>query len=136
MAGSTLSRSGKLRKLLKAAQSQPAILEAMERPAEKAKPWYEYRPIFVTDRRIREGTEFWLAHRQALDRASVRRGVPPEYLAAILGRRDLLRPAHRVLPRARRARHAGLRLSAARQVLPRRARAVSPADPRYPDSIL
>jgi membrane-bound lytic murein transglycosylase B len=74
-----------LRKWLSAAQTQPAILEAMERPAEKAKPWYEYRPIFLNDRRIREGTEFWLAHRQALDRASVRSGVPPEYLAAILG---------------------------------------------------
>src|ERR1700683_1442729 len=74
-----------LRKLLGAAQSQPAILEAMDRPAEKAKMWYEYRPIFLTERRIREGTEFWLAHRQELDRASVRSGVPPEILAAILG---------------------------------------------------
>lgn len=75
----------KLRKLLKAAQSQPAILQAMERPAEQAKPWYEYRAIFLNDRRIREGTEFWLAHRQDLDRASVRSGVAPEYIAAILG---------------------------------------------------
>jgi membrane-bound lytic murein transglycosylase B len=74
-----------VRKWLSAAQSQPAILEAMERPAEKAKPWYEYRPIFLNDRRIREGTEFWLAHRQALDRASLRSGVPPEYLAAVVG---------------------------------------------------
>jgi membrane-bound lytic murein transglycosylase B len=74
-----------VRKWLVAAKSQPAILEAMEKPAEKAKPWYEYRPIFLTDRRIREGTEFWLAHRQELDRASVRSGVPPEILAAILG---------------------------------------------------
>jgi membrane-bound lytic murein transglycosylase B len=74
-----------LKKWIGAAQSQPAIVEAMERPAEKAKLWYEYRPIFVSDRRIREGTEFWLAHRQQLDRASVRSGVAPEYLAAILG---------------------------------------------------
>ena len=74
-----------LRKLLKAAQSQPAIIEAMDRPAEKSKPWFEYRPIFVSERRIREGTDFWIAHRQALDRASVRSGVAPEYLAAILG---------------------------------------------------
>jgi membrane-bound lytic murein transglycosylase B len=74
-----------LRKLLKAAQSQPAIIDAMDRPAEKAKPWYDYRPIFVTERRIREGTDFWIAHRQALDQASIRSGVAPEYLAAILG---------------------------------------------------
>ena len=57
----------------------------MDRPAEKAKLWYEYRPIFVSERRIREGTEFWVAHRQDLDRASIRSGVAPEYLAAILG---------------------------------------------------
>src|SRR5579862_2657403 len=74
-----------LRKLLAGAQSQPSILEAMERPAEKAKLWYEYRPIFVSERRIREGTEFWIAHRQELDRASISSGVAPEYLAAILG---------------------------------------------------
>jgi membrane-bound lytic murein transglycosylase B len=74
-----------LRKILKAAQSQPAIIEAMDRPAEKSKPWSEYRPIFLTERRIREGTDFWLAHRQALDQASIRSGVAPEYLAAILG---------------------------------------------------
>jgi membrane-bound lytic murein transglycosylase B len=74
-----------LRKLLGSAQSQPAILQAMERPAEKAKPWFEYRALFLNDRRIREGTEFWLAHRQELDRASVRSGVAPEYIAAILG---------------------------------------------------
>lgn len=74
-----------LRKLLAAAQYQPAILEAMDRPAEKAKLWYEYRPIFVSEKRIREGAEFWLAHRQDLDRASISSGVAPEYLAAILG---------------------------------------------------
>jgi membrane-bound lytic murein transglycosylase B len=74
-----------LRKLLNAAQSQQAILDAMEKPAEKAKQWFEYRPIFLTERRIKEGTDFWLAHRQALDQASVRSGVAPEYLAAILG---------------------------------------------------
>ena len=74
-----------LRKLLKSAESQPAILEAVSKPAEKAKLWYEYRPIFLNERRIREGTEFWIAHRQALDQASIKSGVAPEYLAAILG---------------------------------------------------
>jgi membrane-bound lytic murein transglycosylase B len=85
MAATTSFKKRQLRKLLKSAQSQPAIIEAMDRPAEKAKPWFEYRPIFVTERRIREGVDFWTAHRQALDQASVRSGVAPEYLAAILG---------------------------------------------------
>jgi membrane-bound lytic murein transglycosylase B len=85
MADTSTFKKRQLRKLLKAAQSQPAIIEAMDRPAEKAKPWFEYRPIFLTERRIREGTDFWIAHRQELDQASVRSGVAPEYLAAILG---------------------------------------------------
>ena len=74
-----------LKKLLKAADSQPAIIEAMSKPAEKAKLWFEYRPIFLTEKRINEGTEFWIAHRQALERAGAQSGVAPEYLAAILG---------------------------------------------------
>jgi membrane-bound lytic murein transglycosylase B len=85
MAGTTSFKKRELRKILKAAKTQPAILEAMDRPAEKAKPWFEYRPIFMTEKRVQEGTDFWLAHRQALDQASVRSGVAPEYLAAILG---------------------------------------------------
>jgi membrane-bound lytic murein transglycosylase B len=85
MADTSSFKKRQLRKILKAAQSQPNIIEAMDRPAEKAKPWSEYRPIFITERRIREGTDFWIAHRQALDQASIRSGVAPEYLAAILG---------------------------------------------------
>jgi membrane-bound lytic murein transglycosylase B len=85
MAATSSFKKRELRKLMKAAQSQPGIIDAMDRPAEKAKPWFEYRPIFITERRIREGTDFWLAHRQALDQASIRSGVAPEYLAAILG---------------------------------------------------
>ena len=85
MANTYAFKKRALRKLLKGAEFQPAIVEAMGKPAEKAKLWYEYRPIFVTERRIQEGVEFWTAHRQALDQASVRSGVAPEYLAAILG---------------------------------------------------
>jgi len=75
----------RLRKWLRAAQIQPAILEAMNRPAERAKLWYEYRPIFVNEKRIQEGVDFWTAHRAALERASEQSGVPAEYLVAILG---------------------------------------------------
>jgi membrane-bound lytic murein transglycosylase B len=85
MASADGFKKRQLRKVLNAAQSQQPILDAMEKPAEKAKQWFEYRPIFLTERRIKEGTDFWLAHRQALDQASVRSGVAPEYLAAILG---------------------------------------------------
>jgi membrane-bound lytic murein transglycosylase B len=74
-----------LRRILGAARLEPSIVAAMERPAEKALPWYRYRPIFVNERRIQEGVDFWVAHRRALHRASERTGVAPQYLVAILG---------------------------------------------------
>ena len=107
---STPSRSASCANCWRAAQSQPAILEAMERPAEKAKMWYEYRPIFLTERRIREGTEFWLAHRQELDQGEPqlrrRSGIPGGHPR----RRNLLWPSHRFLPSAGRAGDPGVRL--------------------------
>src|SRR5260370_13933325 len=66
-----------LRKLLKGAKSQPAIIDAMNRPAEKAKPWDEYRPLFLTEKRIQEGADFWIAHRQELHRASAQTCAAP-----------------------------------------------------------
>lgn len=63
---------------------QPAVIEAMKRPAE-AMPWYEYRRIFLTQARIREGVAFWNAHRKALDRAEATYGVPPQIVTAIIG---------------------------------------------------
>ena len=74
-----------LRRILGAAQFEPSIVAAMERPAEKALPWYRYRPIFVNERRIQEGVDFWVAHRRELRQASARTGVAPQYLVAILG---------------------------------------------------
>ncbi len=74
-----------LRHLLKNANSQPMIIAAMDRPAEKAKPWHEYRSIFLTEKRIAAGREFWIAHVKELNDASLRTGVAPEYIVAILG---------------------------------------------------
>ncbi len=74
-----------LRHLLKNAQSQPTIITAMDRPAEKAKPWHEYRSIFLTEKRIAAGSDFWIAHRNELDLATLRTGVAQEYIVAILG---------------------------------------------------
>ncbi len=62
----------------------PKIIEAITRPAE-AKPWYEYRPIFLTDKRIDGGVEFWKEHDAALSRAYKEYGVNPEIIVAIIG---------------------------------------------------
>jgi membrane-bound lytic murein transglycosylase B len=67
------------------AQRQNSILEAIARPAEKTKPWYEYRTIFLTDQRITRGREFYALHRDTLQRAEREMGVPAEIIVAIIG---------------------------------------------------
>lgn len=72
-------------KLLRAAELRPAVIEAMTRPAERVRAWYEYRAIFLTERRIRDGRDFVAAHRDELERATRETGVPGEIIAAIVG---------------------------------------------------
>jgi len=71
--------------LLAKAEPKPKIIEAMERPAEKVSPWWEYRKRFLTPQRVREGVAFWQQHRELLERISAERGVAPEYIVSILG---------------------------------------------------
>jgi membrane-bound lytic murein transglycosylase B len=66
-------------------ERKQAILDAISRPAEKAKPWKDYRPIFITDKRISKGVEFWQQHEATLARAEAEYGVPPEVIVAIIG---------------------------------------------------
>lgn len=74
-----------LNDLMRSAQNQPTIIDAMNRPAEKAKLWYEYRQIFLTEKRIRDGVDFWIAHTNELNKAAELTGVEPEFIVAILG---------------------------------------------------
>ncbi len=67
------------------ARRQDSILEAIARPAEKTKPWYEYRQIFLTDKRIDGGRSFHKEHRETLERAERELGVPAEIIVAIIG---------------------------------------------------
>jgi membrane-bound lytic murein transglycosylase B len=73
-----------LNALLDGAKMQQSILDAMNRPAE-AKPWSEYRPIFLTDARIDAGIAFYRQHRALLEQIAEQYGVAPEYIVAILG---------------------------------------------------
>lgn len=66
-------------------ESKQSIIDAMSRPAEKVKPWYEYRAIFLTPRRISEGVDFFRDHQARLRTVSARTGVPPEIITAIIG---------------------------------------------------
>ena len=70
--------------VLAKAQMREAIIKAMSRPAE-AKPWRDYRPIFIQPKRVDDGRAFIAANRAALQRAEDAYGVPKEIVTAILG---------------------------------------------------
>ncbi|MBK6598498.1 MAG: lytic murein transglycosylase B [Proteobacteria bacterium] len=72
-------------RILAKGEPQPKIIELMNRPAERVSPWYEYRARFLTEQRIKEGAEFYVEHRERLERAASDTGVAPEYIVAIIG---------------------------------------------------
>jgi len=69
-----------LESLLAQAETKQAILDAISRPAERVVPWYEYRERFLTEKRILQGTDFWIAHTEAL-----RRIPDPNVAASVVG---------------------------------------------------
>lgn len=73
-----------VRALLEQAEYQQAIVDAISRPAE-GKPWYEYRKIFLTEKRIREGIEFWKDNRELIAAASQQFAVDEAVIVAIIG---------------------------------------------------
>ncbi|MGI9302013.1 MAG: lytic murein transglycosylase B [Gammaproteobacteria bacterium] len=70
--------------LFAGAQRQNRVLELVSKPAE-GKPWREYRQIFLTPERAREGVKFWQANEDMLERAQETYGVAPEVIVAIIG---------------------------------------------------
>ena len=74
-----------LQALFAGVERKQPILDAISRPAERVKPWKEYRPIFITDARISRGLEFWNQHAEALARAEREYGVPAQVIVAIIG---------------------------------------------------
>ena len=73
-----------LEQLFAQVEHQPSIIKAITRPAE-SKPWYQYRPIFVTEQRIKGGVKFWQENRELLARAEAEYGVPGHIIVAIIG---------------------------------------------------
>jgi membrane-bound lytic murein transglycosylase B len=76
--------AAELARTLDQAESRPAIVAAMTRPAEKTMPWHEYRARFLTARRIERGVETARLQADPLARAAAT-GVPAEVLLAIVG---------------------------------------------------
>lgn len=67
------------------AERSESILNAISRPAERVRPWHEYRRIFVTEKRISRGVDFWRENRKAIDAAHAEYGVAGEIVVAIIG---------------------------------------------------
>jgi len=64
---------------------QEHLFAKLDKPAEKELQWYQYRRIFITDRRIDEGVAFWRKHDKLLAEVSDKLGVPEEIIVAIIG---------------------------------------------------
>jgi membrane-bound lytic murein transglycosylase B len=69
---------------LQKATKNEAILQSIAKPWE-AKPWHQYYPIFLTEKRLIKGLAFWQTHKKALARAEKETGVPAEIIVAIIG---------------------------------------------------
>lgn len=70
--------------LLAQAERQKRVLELVAKPAE-GKDWSEYRPIFLTQKRIDAGVAFWRKNEAILERAEQEFQVPAEIIVAIIG---------------------------------------------------
>ncbi len=74
-----------LEQLFAGVERNDRILSLMTRPAEKVKPWWEYRALFISEKRIKDGLVFWRENAASLQRAWDEYGVPPEVIVAIIG---------------------------------------------------
>ncbi len=66
-------------------EKQEHLFAKLDKPAEKELHWYQYRAIFLKQRRIDGGVEFWIKHRELLQQVSDNTGVPVEIIVAIIG---------------------------------------------------
>ena len=68
-----------------AAKYQPKIVALMDRPLLEPPKWFAYAPPFLAQERVDGGVRFWRDNADALARAEVEYGVPPEIIVAIIG---------------------------------------------------
>lgn len=77
--------AAELEKQFARAEKLEGVLEKIARPAEKTLNWKQYQKIFLNDKRITRGIDFMRTHRELLQRAEDKFGVPVEIIAAIVG---------------------------------------------------
>ena len=66
------------------AEYNQAVIDAMTKPWE-AKPWHQYYPIFLTDKRLEKGLAFWNEHADTIAKAAKEFNVDPQIIVAIIG---------------------------------------------------
>ena len=73
-----------LRQVFAQLKVNDGVVKAVGAPS-TAKPWHEFRNIFVTPTRVSGGLEFWQQHTELLARARDVYGVPEEIIVSIIG---------------------------------------------------
>lgn len=76
--------SAALHRLFAALEPSSGVQRAIAAPS-TARPWHEFRPLFVDRLRIDNGVEFWDANAELLARAQEQFGVPAAVIVAIVG---------------------------------------------------
>ncbi|MFM6986387.1 MAG: lytic murein transglycosylase B [Hydrogenophaga sp.] len=75
-----------VRRQIGAAQRQAGVIRLMRPPpAGTPKNWEAYRARFIEPVRLQAGRRFWLAHRETLERAEHRYGVPASLIVGVIG---------------------------------------------------
>ncbi|WP_445777773.1 lytic murein transglycosylase B [Shewanella sp.] len=63
---------------------EQSIIDAITKPWE-AKPWHQYYPIFLTDKRLEKGLAFWKENHVLISKAAEKFNVDPQIIVAIIG---------------------------------------------------
>ncbi len=74
----------RLENLLASVQIDQSVLKLFGKQSE-ARPWHEYRKIFINDERIAAGKVFLEKNRDLLKAAESKYGVPPHIISALIG---------------------------------------------------
>jgi membrane-bound lytic murein transglycosylase B len=73
-----------LRRIFRQAQPRPAVIRAISTPG-TARPWHEFRRLYIEEKRIAGGIGFWHQNAATLARARREFGVPEEIVVATIG---------------------------------------------------
>ena len=79
----------RLNEIFSQAQNYTLIPQNRSRPSQRdysnLGKWDRYRNIFIYEKNIQRGVDFWQKHQDALRRATEEYGIPAEYIVGIIG---------------------------------------------------